>query len=91
MVTLVAAKLFLRFDGDDEDPTITSLIVGAASHLESIGVDMTTIPIPDAVNQAQLMLISYWFSNRGGGGGKEITGMELGVDRLIAPYTEKTL
>lgn len=90
-VSLDTAKLYLRVDMDDDDDTVTRLIAAATGHLESIGVDCTTTPVPDAVEQAILMLVGHFYENREAVADAKSAAVALGVDRLTAPYREQSL
>lgn len=88
MVDLAAAKAHCRVDFDDDDTAITAMIAAASDHLESIGVDVTTAPVPPAIEHAILLLVGHFYENREAVSQVETTALELGVDRLIQPYRE---
>ncbi|MCT8999632.1 head-tail connector protein [Chelativorans intermedius] len=84
MVDLASAKLFCRVDHDDDDAVITAAIAAATDHLESIGVDTSSSPVPPAVEQAILMLVAFFYDHRDDTEAKP-QGM---IDRLVSPYRE---
>jgi uncharacterized phage protein (predicted DNA packaging) len=86
MVTLAAAKAHCRVDFDDDDSVIEEMIAAASNHLESIGVDTTTAPVPPAVDHAILMLVAHFYEHREAVGDVETAAIQIGVDRLIQPY-----
>jgi len=84
MVDLASAKLFCRVDHDDDDAVITAAIAAATDHLESIGVDASSSPVPPAVEHAILMLTAFFYDHR-----DDTEAKPHGViDRLISPYRE---
>ena len=91
MVTLAEVKAFIRVDFPDDDASITNLIDAASNHLTSIGVDMAADPMPQAVEHAQMILIAYWYDNSGSDTPRSVNGMEMSIDRLLAPYMEISL
>tara|TARA_R110000751_G_scaffold180038_1_gene286419 strand:+ start:29214 stop:29492 length:279 start_codon:yes stop_codon:yes gene_type:complete len=90
-ISLADAKLHCHVDFNDDDLMLTGYIAAAGDHLGSIGVDMTADPLPDAVRQAQLMLIAHFYGNREATSVDPVKMTEIGVDRLIAPYREINL
>jgi len=84
MVTLADAKLFCSVDHDDDDAAIEAMIAAAKDHLESIGVDTSSSPVPPAVEHAILMLTAFFYDHR-----NDTEAKPHGViDRLIGPYRE---
>lgn len=89
MPTLAEAKQHLRVDGDGEDAIIGDMIEAAVDHLASIGCDMQADPVPAALTQAALMLVSHFYETRG----LDAEGVRLSpvFMRLVAPYREVAL
>ena len=87
MVDLAAAKAFCRVDHDDDDASIAAMLVAATDHLESIGVDVSSSPVPPAVEHAVLMLTAFFYDHRDDSDAKP-QGV---VDRLVQPYREMHL
>jgi len=83
MVTLEQAKLFCRVDFDDGDESIILMIASAKHHLESIGINCEVDPLPPAIHRAVLLLVSGMYDGHD-------DHLEF-VNRLVAPFTEKTL
>lgn len=87
MVTLAEVKDHCNIETGDWDALLEGLIAAAGDHLQSIGVNMDANPMPPAVQLAQKLLVAHFFENREATGEK-VYSIELGVDRLIAPYRE---
>lgn len=85
MISLAAAKAYIRVDFDDDDELITRLIAAAGDHLRSMNVDMNANPLPPAIEQAVLMFISQIYQNR------EAMGDDASIQRLIAPFREHSV
>lgn len=85
MILLAAAKAHLNVDFDDDDHLITRLIAAAGDHLRSLDVDMSVDPLPPAIEQAALMLVSQFYSKR------EAMGDDVSIHRLIAPFREHSV
>lgn len=67
IVTLADAKAHLRILHNDDDALVSSKILAAMAHLESllgfeIEVEYTTVP--DDFKQAVLALVGHWYENR---------------------------
>lgn len=90
-IDLTAAKQHCHVDFDDDDAMLTQYIAAANDHLGAIGVDMTADPLPASIDQAVLLLVAYYYDNREAVGPDDNKLVELGVDRLIAPYREVVL
>lgn len=88
MISLVAAKLYLRVDFNDDDTDIDRMIAAASDHLKSIGIDVDADPLPPAVEQAVLMLVAHFYENREAITNSQRASLDFGVDRLIAPHRE---
>lgn len=88
MVSLADAKLYLRVDFADDDAVIERLVTSASDHLKSQGVDMGASPIPPAIEQAVLMLVSHFYNNSGATIELAQEASNNDIDRLIAPYRE---
>lgn len=88
MEMLAAAKAYLNIDFNDDDALIGRLISAASDHLKSQGVDMNASPLPPAVEQAVLMLVAHFFEHREAMSNFQHYVLDIGVDRLIAPYRE---
>ncbi|MGQ2971832.1 head-tail connector protein [Brevundimonas mediterranea] len=65
IMTLDEAKAFLRFDSDDEDTLISSLMATATetamAHADGLAEDDEA---PESVKTAALLLMAHWFENR---------------------------
>lgn len=86
MVTLADAKAYCRVDFDDDDVQLGQMILAAQKHLSDIGVDMTQDPMPEAVDQAVLMLVGHFYDNRNAMTDERLQMVDIGVDRLIASH-----
>ena len=91
MTTLTEAKAHLRVTEADFDPEIQGFIDAAVDHLRSIGVDMTATPIPPAIHQATLMMVSHFFENRCATQEADQRTSTISINRLVAPYREVSL
>ncbi|WP_118133715.1 head-tail connector protein [Oceanicella sp. SM1341] len=87
MITLIEAKQYIRMDFADDDAEIADMIEAAVQHLASIGVDVTTEPVPAPLKQAGLMLVSHFYEGRGVMN-DEASRLSPAFFRLIAPYRE---
>ncbi len=85
MISLVAAKEYLRVDFDDDDSLITRLITAAGDHLRSMNVDVSADLLPPAIELAALMLVSQFYENR------EAVSDDVSIHRLIAPFREHSV
>ena len=83
---MLDAKAHLRIDETDEDSVIAGLIDAASDHLQSIGVDVSSTPLPPAIAQAILLLVGHYYENREATIDRPMHALPLGVARLIAPY-----
>ena len=88
MITLAAAKAHLVVTFDDDDDLITRLIAAAGDHLRSLDVDMSVNPLPPAVEQAAMMLIAHFYKYREAMSDFQHFSLDIGVDRLVAPFRE---
>jgi uncharacterized phiE125 gp8 family phage protein len=93
MVTLEEAKAHCRVlpEEPDFDGELQIALEASVDHLSSIGVDMTVSPLPPALKQAVLMLVSHFFENKEAVTDVQMQAIPLGVDRLIAPYRRVSL
>lgn len=91
MIDLTTAKAHCRVYYSDDDDVIERLIAVATDHLKSIGVDTETTPVPIAVDHAILMLVGHFYEHREAETMVQTTMVQLGVDRLVAPYREQAL
>ncbi|MDR2312619.1 MAG: head-tail connector protein [Brucellaceae bacterium] len=91
MASLAVAKAYLIVDFDDDDDLITRLIAAAGDHLRSINVDMSITPMPPAIEQAVLMLIAHFYTNREAMSNFQRFELDIGVDRLVAPFREHSV
>lgn len=88
MVTLEEAKAHCRImpEEPDFDGELQIALETSVDHLASIGVDMAMSPLPPALKQAVLMLVSHFFENKEAVAEAQVRAIPFGVDRLIAPY-----
>lgn len=86
MVTLADAKAYCCVDFDDDDVQLGQMILAAQKHLSDIGVDITQDPMPEAVDQAVLMLVGHFYDNRNAMTDERLQMVDIGVDRLIASH-----
>lgn len=91
MVTLEEAKAHCRVMEVDFDGELQIAIAASVDHLNSIGIDMASDPLPPALKQATLMLVAHFFENKEAVSEASMQVMPLGVDRLIAPYRSISL
>jgi uncharacterized phage protein (predicted DNA packaging) len=91
MITLADAKTHCRVDHDDDDAAIEGMIAAASDHPQSTGVDVAADPPHPAVRHAALMLVAHWYENREAVRDVRTAAVEIGVDRLTAPYREVCL
>lgn len=91
MVDLATLKAHCRVQSDSEDVLIATYLGAAVDHLTSIGVDTSSTPVAPAVSHAILLLAGHFYVNREATGPSPGKLIELGVDRLIAPYREVAL
>ncbi|MCY1181879.1 hypothetical protein D9M73_224110 [compost metagenome] len=73
MLDLARVKLHLRVDGDEEDSIITGYVESAKSHVamhcdrvlvEADPVEPEQMGLTPDVEQAILLLVGHWYSNR---------------------------
>lgn len=91
MISLAAVKLYLRVEFDDDDTDIERMIAAASDHYRSIGVNMDADPLPPAVEQAVFMVVAHFYENRSAMSDFKRYALEIGADRLVAPYREFSL
>lgn len=87
IIDLVTAKSHCRVDFGEDDALITTFIDVAEGHLVDIGVDLSTTPVPSAIEGAILLLVGHFYENREAVAPKAMHPVAIGVDRLIAPHT----
>lgn len=88
MPDLATLKAHCRVDHSVEDVILQGYLDAASGHLASVGVDMDADPLPDAVGHAVLMLAASFYEQREAASPTPLQMVQLGVDRLIAPYRE---
>lgn len=88
MITLIEAREYLRIgpNTDDFDSEVAGMIEAATQYLASIGCDVEAEPVPAPLKQAALMLIGYFFDNKGLD--DKDTRLSPVFMRLVAPYRE---
>lgn len=91
MISLAAAKAHLIVDFDCDNELIERLITAAVDHLKSLGVDTNADPLPPAIEQAAMMLVANFYKYREAMSDYEHFSLDIGVDRLIAPYREHSI
>ena len=91
MATLTEAKAHLRVTEAEFDLEIQGFIDASVDYLRSIGVDMTATPIPPAIDQATLMMVSQFFENRSATQEADQRTSTISINRLVAPYREVSL
>lgn len=91
MVSLAIAKNHLRVDFDDDDAEIELMIAAAGDHLRSTNVDMDIQPMPPAIQQAVLLLVGHFYKYRDATSDFKHFPLDIGVDRLVAPYRDHSI
>ncbi len=91
MVTFEQLKAHCRLEETDFDGELQIALDAAKDHIASIGVDLTTDPIPPALDQAVLMLAAHLWHSKGDSSFSEAPYFPATVERLIAPYRSFSL
>ncbi|RHZ91858.1 phage gp6-like head-tail connector protein [Cereibacter sphaeroides] len=84
MIGLDEMKGHLRVSHDEDDALIERLVASASAYLASVGVDVTSTPIPEPVRLAVILMVMSVYD-------RPEEAVPPTFDRLIAPYREVVL
>jgi len=82
---LAAVKEFLRVDGNAEDGYLNILVLLAAELCKNF-LRLDELPENESVQQAQLIIIGFFFENRDGVNNVSREGIPPAVYALLSPY-----